>query len=252
MGLKSAVQKTITYANNYGSHINRDEIIKRLISKKIYSEKLIEKEISNLNWKNKKNKWAKIKIIKAKKIASLIEIKFKDILFLGISGSVAATHPKKNDDIDIFIVTKSNKLWENRFFLRWWIFKNKIPHRKLNQIETENQFCFNLWLDENNLYIPNDRHNINCAMDLILLKPLINKKNIYSKLILENNWVKKYVATGYNKIVKDIRFNKNDFKIKNNFLLKICNWLFFWPQYLYMRPKMLKEKIGLHQAFFHS
>lgn len=251
MGLKSAIKKTIKYANSFGCHINVNEIKKRLISKNIYSKKLIDKEISKLNWNNKKNKWEKIKIVKAKKLATLINKKFNDILFLGISGSVATGHPKKNDDIDLLVITKSDNLWKNRFFLRWWIYKNNIPHRKFGQIESKDQFCFNLWLDENYLEIPKSRQNLNSATDLILLKPLINKKNTYNKLLLANSWAAKFVATPYENKIKDLRFKIQDSRIRQNIFDKTVNCLFFWPQYWYMKPKILKEKIGLYQAFFH-
>ncbi len=251
MGVKLAVKKTIKYANNFASHINKNEIKKRLISKNIYPKKAIEQEISRLNWKNKKNKWEKIKIIKAKKLAELIKINFKKIVFLGVSGSVAAAHPKKNDDIDMLVITKTNTLWKNRFYLRWWIFKNKIPHRKFNKTESKDQFCFNLWLDENYLEIPRDRQNLNNAIDLILLKPLINKNNTYEKLLLANSWAAKFVATPYVSKTKDLRFKIQDSRIRHNNFDKIINCLYFWPQYWYMKPKMLNEKVGPYQAFFH-
>ena len=252
MGLKSAVKKTIKYANNFGSHINVNEIIKRLISKNVYPKKLIEKEISKLNWKNKKNKWGKNKIIKAEKLAALIKKDFNEILFVGVSGSVATAHPKKNDDIDMLVITKADTLWKNRFFLRWWIYKNNIPHRKFSQIESKDQFCFNLWLDENYLEIPKDRQNLNNAIDLILLKPLINKKNTYGKLLLVNSWAAKFVATPYARLSDGQSVSLSDkTKINKNILSYISNYLYFWPQYWYMKPKILKEKIGLHQAFFH-
>jgi len=260
MSVRRAIKKTIEYAQNFGSHINIDEIKKRLISKKIYSESLLENEILKLSWQNKKNKWKKIKVIKAKKLAFLIKNKFSDILFLGISGSVASGHPKKEDDIDILVITKSYTLWKNRFFLRWWIFKNRIPHRSFGGVEVKDQFCFNLWLDEHHLKIPKERQNLRNAMDLILLKPLINKNYTYEKFILENKWVKRYVATGYSKKVSDLpagqasaRYQMSDkTKTKKKILNQISNCLYFWPQYWYMKPKITKEKIGLHWAFFHK
>ena len=251
MTVELAVKKTIDYANRFGSHINMDEIKKRLISNKIYSEETVDKEISRLNWKNKNNKWGKIKIIKAKKLALLIKNKFKDILFLGISGSVACAHPKKNDDIDIFIITKTNTLWKNRLFLRWWMYKNKIPHRKFKEKEFKDQFCLNLWLDEGCLEIPKNRQNLKNAIDLLLLKPLINKKNTYEKLLLVNSWAAKFVATPYVNKTKDLRFKIQDSRIRQNNFDKVINYLYFWPQYWYMKPKITKEKIGLYQAFFH-
>lgn len=251
MSLKLAVKKTIEYAGNFQSHINVDEVKKRLISKNIYPERTVDRELQKINWKNKKNKWKKDKLIKARELALKIESKFVDVLFLGISGSVASDHPKQNDDIDLLVITKVNSLWKNRLIIRWWIYQNNIPHRKYNDEENGDQFCFNLWLDENNLLIPQDKQNLQNAMDLILLKPLINKNNTYEKFLITNVWAKRYVATGYSEKVSSIInlvFNPK----KESFLKKISNWIYFWPQYWYMKPKMDREKISLHQAFFHK
>jgi len=73
----------------------------------------------------------------------------------------------------------------------------------------------------------------------------------YEKLLLINSWVKKFVATPYNNktmnakisILKTIKYKK---------LNKYINYLYFLPQYLYMKPKILREKIGFYQAFFHG
>ena len=252
MTVKTAIKKTIWYANSFKSHINRGEIKERLISKKIYLDKIIDKEILKLNWKNKKNKWEKSKIVKAQELALLLEKKFSEILFLGITGSVATGHPKKNDDIDILIITKTNTLWKNRFFLRWWMYKNKIPHRIYNKKELKDQFCFNLWLDENYLEIPKNRQNLKNATDLLMLKPLINNNGTYERFLVVNSWAKKFVATPYENKIRDLRFKIQDSRIRQNIFDKTVNCLFFWPQYWYMKPKIFKEKIGLYQAFFHQ
>lgn len=253
MKLESAVKKTINYATSFGSYINKKEIGQRLISKKNFSEKEILDLVKKNGWKDKKNKWYRTKMEKAIKLAEEIRKSFKDILFLGVSGSVASQHPKENDDIDIFIITKANKLWKNRLTLRWWIFKNRIPHRKWAKEEENNQFCFNLWLDELGLQIEDKKQTLKNGIDLILLKPIINKNQIYERFLVKNNWAKKWVATGYARLVDrssivDRRYKKNK---KSNFLDKITNYLYFWPQYWYMKRKIREEEVGLHQAFFH-
>lgn len=246
MSLEKAVQKTIEYAAKFKSNINKKEIGQRLISKKVFLEKEIEEVINKIEIRNKKNKWKNTKLKKAKDLSGLIEVKFKDILFLGISGSVASGHPKKNDDIDILIVTKADTLWKNRLKLRWWIYKNKIPHRGFNKKEVADQFCFNLWLDEKSLTLPQNKQNLKNAVDLILLKPLINKNKTYEKFMGQNSWARKFVAVGYGRKKKE--------KVKNrkyNFLNRITNWCYFWPQYIYMKRKIDREEVDLHRAFFH-
>lgn len=254
MSLEAAIKKTIEYAIKFDCHISKKEIEQRLISKNIFSNREIKEALSNLKLVSKKNFWKLAKIKKAKELADKIKTKFNDILFLGISGSVASGYPKKNDDIDILVVTKSNTLWKTRLILRWWIYKNKIPHRSFGKKERANQFCFNLWLDENSLKLPKDKQNLKNSVDLILLKPLINKQKTYEKFISENGWAKKWVATGYNKIIKLFvpRWTSGDISLKKGKSLDgIINFLVFCPQYLYMKKKIKKETIGLYQAFFH-
>ena len=252
MSLERDIKKTIEYAAKFGCQINKGEIENRLISKNIFSKKQINDALNKFKLMNEKNHWELTKNKKAKKLAKLIKSKFGNILFLGISGSVAAGHPKKNDDIDIVLITLKNKLWITRFQLRWFIFINKIPHRKYGQKEKGNEFCFNLWLDEDFLKIPKSKKNLKNAVDLILLIPLINKRKTYENFLIENDWAKKYVATGYDRKVSSIKYLVSNIKKENNILVdKIVNWLMFWPQFLYMKKKIRNETVGLHQAFFH-
>lgn len=252
MSVSLAIKRTIKYAKNFKSHINKEEIKKRLISKKVYPEEVLKQEIYKLNWKNKKNKWRNSKINKARKLADLIKNNFKDIVFLGISGSVSSGHPKKDDDIDLLVITKTNTLWKNRLVLRWWMYKNKIPHRVFDKVESKDQFCFNLWLDEGFLEIPKNRQNLGNAVDLLLLIPLINRNQAYESFLKTNKWAKKFVATPYDRLSANQPVSLSD-KTKNNknILCKISNWLYFWPQYWYMKSKITKEQISPYQAFFH-
>lgn len=252
MSLKKAIQKTIDYAKNFNSEINQQEIIERLISNKIYSKEEIKKNININSLVKVPNVWKKNKILKAKVLANYLKKHFREIFFLGISGSVASGHPKKNDDIDLIIITKQNKLWLNRFKLRIFIFLNKIPHRRYGQKEIKDEFCFNLWLDEKALKLPRKKQTLQSATDLIMVMPLINKYNIYEKFLLENGWSKKYLATGYYQKTKDIKLKKKKLEIKQNYSDDLLNKVFFWPQYWYMRKKITLEVINPHQAFFHK
>ncbi|MCW1949184.1 MAG: nucleotidyltransferase domain-containing protein [Candidatus Shapirobacteria bacterium] len=251
MELETAIKNTIEYAKKFKSWVNRKEIAERLVSPKEFSEEEINGLLKRFINKNKKNKYFNEKFYKAAGLAKTIETNFGDILFLGLSGSVASGHPKKSDDIDFLIVTKGNRLWKTRLGLRWWMFKNRIPHRKYRGKEKKDEFCFNLWLDENHLWLPTDKQNLKNSVDLVLLKPLINKNQTYEKFFLVNNWAKKWVATPYFNKVKDVRYKILDKKIKQNNFDKVINCLYFWPQYWYMKRKISKETVGLYQAFFH-
>ena len=250
MTIDRALKETFGYAKKHKSYLNSDEISKRLISDKIFSKKVIIEKVRKIDYK--KDKYFQEKWLKGKNLAKEIEKNFKNILFLGISGSVASGHPKKNDDIDFLIITKQNKIWQTRLFLRWWIFVKKIPHRKYGEKGKKDEFCFNLWLDESSLLMPKNRRILKNAVDLVLLKSVINKNQTYEKFILINNWARKWVATPYENKISNFQFPISKKNIKNNKLEKISNYLYFWPQYWYMKKKIKGEEIGLHKAFFHE
>jgi len=248
MSISTSIKKTIAYAKKYGGNLTEKQLFERLISNKVY----LRKEISNVKFpiSNKKDKYLKEKIEKAKELAKLINKQFKDILFLGITGSVAAGYPKNEDDIDLMIITKNNRLWILRLKLRIFIAINKIPHRKFGEKEKKDDFCFNLWLDEKALDIKDKKQNLKNAIDLILIKPLINKNKIYERFISANGWAKKWVATGYS--LKNTLPSLEKGELNNNiFFDRVVNWVVFWPQFWYMRKRIKNEKINLHQAFFH-
>ncbi len=254
MSILKAIKRTTDYAKTFGCQLNVEEIEERLISDKVWSDEEIKNGIKTLRLDlcrdTSLDREAFKKTEKAEKLAKLISNNFKDILFMGITGSVAAGYPKINDDIDLIIITKINRLWINRLKLRFFILVNKIPHRKFGKREKKDDFCFNLWLDEKYLEIPIEKQNLQNAIDLILIKPLINEEKTYQKFILTNDWAKKYVATGYNKKQNPSALRAPPLD-RGAFIFSIINFMVFWPQFWYMKNKKKKEKVDLHRAFFH-
>jgi hypothetical protein len=92
---ETAVKKTINYAAGFKSHINKKEVNQRLISAKKFSKKDIDMVLKKMGWRDKKNKWYQGKVKMIKELAKKIEAEFREIYFLGITGSVASGHPKK-------------------------------------------------------------------------------------------------------------------------------------------------------------
>lgn len=250
MKLDDAIKRTIAYAKKHNCELSGEEIGERLISDKIYElNPPADKSASPFD---ERGTFKQEKIKKAKKLVKLLERKFKNILMVGITGSVAAGYPDENDDIDLMIITKKNTLWLTRLKLRYFIYTKHIPHRKYGQKENRDEFCFNLWLDEDKLLLPKSRQNLKSAVDLILMKAILNRENAYEKFILENDWAKRWVATGYS--LKPSAPDKiGDTSLDREALLdKVINWLVFIPQYLFMKRRIKSEEISLKQAIFNE
>lgn len=249
---RKAIEITKLYALKYGQKLNSEQLYLRLISPKIFTKKTVTGygEKIAINKENSK------KISLAKELSKKILDKFGGILMVGVTGSVAAESAKENEDIDLLIITKANELWWWRLYLRLFVFFKGIPHRKFGKKENKNDFCFNLWLDENNLLIPKDKQNLKNASDLVMMKVILNKKGAYQKFLKANTWTKKYLATGYMERIKTNR--EVDEKIiskikeKNNYWKKIINEILFWGQYRFMSLKGKKLRVSTGQAFFHE
>jgi hypothetical protein len=250
--LQSAILRTIHYGKRYGVVYGPDKIRERLISNRVFKEEEIKKELNKLgitSYELRVN--SSDKMGKAKDLADLLGKNFSDVLMVGVTGSVAAGYPKKDDDIDIVIVTRRDKLWVTRLALRIYVYINNIPHRRYDDEEKNDDFCFNLWLDEDALLLPEGRRNLNNAMDLILVRPLLNRDMTYEKFIYANQWAEKFVINGYRKVVGRCQMSDIGKKQKRNHWDMAINRVVFWPQYFYMRAKIGKGLVDLKRAFFH-
>ena len=249
--LQTAIRRTRDYAKKYGQKLNKNQLFFRLISEKAYDIP-IQKSIS------KKSEWQN-KMSLAKKLVERHLSKMDGIEMVGVTGSVAAESVEKDEDIDLMIVTKENELWWWRLYLRIYIWWHRIPHRRFGEGEKKNEFCFNLWLDRANLTIPHEKRNLKNATDLVIMKIIFDRNNCYWQFLRENEWVKKYLATGYEQRKRETRNQKLETRIikgetKNNFFKIIINRFLFWWQYLYMWSKQghKLKNVGVGRAFFHK
>lgn len=241
MSLESAVKRTILYANKFGCDLTREECEERLIGSEVYQMSDFRYQFKRKN----ENKYYISKLELAKDLVKNHLSKFEDILMVGVTGSVASKYPKKNDDIDLMIVTKQNRLWLTRLLLKIYMVNNKIDHRKYDERHENNKFCLNMWLDEQALRLPKNKQNLRNAVDAILIIPVMNKCNVYEDFLWKNRWIKKYAATPYKK-----RSMKYEARSMNK-TFSLVNWILFWGQYIYMKNKINKEIVGYHHAYFH-
>ncbi|MFA5828348.1 MAG: nucleotidyltransferase domain-containing protein [Candidatus Shapirobacteria bacterium] len=254
MEISEAIQKTIDYAGKFGMKLSREQLWSRLMGERVFSEKEFEKEIGggSLSTKKKIEGEARKKKLVAKRLGKMVAENDNNILMVAVTGSVAAENCKKGDDIDILIVTRENRLWWSRLKLLFFLINKKYKFRRYGKREIRNELCFNMWLEEKSLKLPSEKRDERSAVDLILLKVVVDKDNIYHKLLRENDWAKNWVATGYSLKSKSQKSKSRKIgKNKKNIAGDLINLLAFVGQYLHMWPKKTKENVGLKAAFFH-
>jgi adenine-specific DNA methylase len=170
------------------------------------------------------------------------------IRMVGITGSVAANNAKNNDDIDLLLVCLPNSLWLTRLWV-WLLVRIKnIPHRKYGQIEGKDEFCFNLWLETDSLKLPLTKQNRKNAIDMVMMKIILDKDNVFQEMLHQNIWVKYFCANGFWSRKKINNFKKK----KTSIWIFILNFLAYIFQIGYIKLKGNKKYIKRKQTFFHG
>lgn len=174
--------------------------------------------------------------------------KFPFIAAVFVTGALAMNNCPADDDIDLMIVTYPNTLWTTRLFVNLYLHQTR---RFPRQSRAPDKICPNLWLDLNHLAL--HTHNLYVAHEILQAKVLWDRAGVQYQLLKQNEWVKNYLPNAFKVQGAGVaNASRAMFKVqRNNYLLWPVNLIFYLVQYLYMRPKMTTEKVGLSYAFFH-
>lgn len=190
---------------------------------------------------NRDNAWdeARRKEKQALRVATWIG-KIPTVLGVFLTGGVSVGNAQKEDDIDFFVVTKTGWLWTTRLCI---VLISKIIGKYRSRVGGlhENAWCFNLWLDESSLSVPEDARNIYTAHEVVQAKPLIEKKHISLKFLFQNMWVGSYFP--------NMKFHRVT-NISSGYISPIEKIL-YTLQKTYMKRHVTRESVSLHSAFFH-
>lgn len=197
---------------------------------------------------------------------------------IAVTGALAMENADADDDIDLMVVTSSNRLWLTRplvLLLVSLFFKRRKPIPSSffpHPSSFSNTLCLNLWLDESALAIPTDQHNLYTAHELAQMTPLVNKDQTYERMMRENGWGRKFLANAWEEMTngqmdkwtsrqvdqqtsrqleKLIYLSTYPIIYLSNYLLTLINVIAFKLQHWYMKSKMTTERVSLRAAYFH-
>ena len=122
---------------------------------------------------------------------------FPQIKLVGLSGSVAMLNAGEDHDIDLFIITGKKRLWTGRLIALLLAQILGIRRKRLNNNQQlainnkqlKNCVCLNLFFDESNLKVLKFKQTEYVAHEVLQMKPLVQKDNIYLRFIDANRWV---------------------------------------------------------------
>ena len=175
---------------------------------KVKSQKLKSK-IKNSNeamkqWNNLTNRkqisQSKLNSSRFKLYIKLLSI-FPQILLVGLSGSISMMNAEEDDDVDLFIITAKNRLFTGRLITLilaqlFGLRRNRETRESFNN-ETmkqlnnvfRNKVCLNLFFDESNLKVPKFKQTEFVGHEVLQMKPIMIKGDIYERFLKANLWV---------------------------------------------------------------
>ncbi len=226
--IERAIIKTLIYADIFDYPLTNDEIYKYLIKIKNQPFDFVQGrnekvKITIKNLKNKKIIYEKdgyyflqrkkyiVKERKERKVYSerKIEIVCKVASFLkfipsvkliGITGALAVNNSKKDDDLDLMIITSSKLLWTTRFLVTLLVELLGV-RRHPGGFVTSDKICLNMFLDEEHLSLPIKERDLFSAHEVIQVKPIYDKDKTYEKFLQANLWLRRYLPNAI--VMKD-------------------------------------------------
>ena len=266
--LRSAIIATLKYARFFDSHLNFSELHFWLIYPKVTSKSDLARSLShlpphyikNLDQSASKTRRYRRKLTKQKLTQVSHHVHFlsriPSIRLIALTGSLAVNNAQPKDDIDLMIVTANHTLWITRLLVTIYLLlqgKKRAPTTKQPQ---PNALCINLWLDTSSLFVPVTKHNLYTAHEVLQIKPLYDHRQTYQLFLSRNAWAARYLANAHHRLSLSAQSSSSTHPPKLSdpwvyTLLAPLNFFAFLLQYLYMKPKITKESISLHAAYFH-
>lgn len=207
-----AILKTLAYSDVFDYPLTEKEIWQYLISEKIVSFEEIQNELHSLleskriskkddyyflqgrkkivGIRKNRRKWSQKKLKIAKRVTSWLKT-ISWVKMIAVTGALAMKNAKKDDDIDLFFITASNRLWLSRGIIVSFLRLFGL-YRRPQKIK--DMICPNMFLDKSHLKLPKEEQNLFTAHEVCQLKLIWQKDKIYQKFLKENRWVTTYLA----------------------------------------------------------
>ena len=184
-----------------------DELIRK---DEVYSDTVwFALETSHLDKKSKYLGLNKHRMRQARIIGALIYC-FPFVRGVYLSGSLSKWGiQSRDDDIDFFILTASNRVWTTKLYL--------IAFKKIFLFNSQKYFCINFLLDQQRLEL--SKRNKYTATELVSLIPIKDCGGL-ADLWAANPWTKSYFPNA------SFKANTTNKRMKNRISERLSNFLF--------------------------
>lgn len=259
----TAVLKTLIYSSVFSYPLTKSELSSRLISSKpiAISERTLQELISTnqisqrgkyyvlpgdekfADLRRQRHEWSDTLWREVPYLLKVLAyIPFIEAVY--ITGALAVDNVSfAEDDIDLCIVTQSNRLWITRAIVI--IFTSVIGKYRLHNYAGKGGWCFNLWLTTDALTIPEEKRTLYTAYEVVQAKSMYGQKDL---LLQANPWVTEFLAN--TKLSEKVTRKTRQSSVFSP-LFSFINTVFYHLQLLYMTKRKTIESVSKEYAYFH-
>ena len=157
------------------------------------------------------------------------------IKLVGLSGSISMMNADLNDDIDLFIITQKERLYTGRFLATIFAYIIGLK-RGIKLHKAPNKVCLNLFFDEKNLQVPKFKQTEFVGHEVLQMRPIIIKDNIYERFLEANRWTFRLFPNA--KSVFSMKYKVSSIK-------KILNTKYFILDTFFDKIELILKKLQL-------
>lgn len=210
-----AILTTLAYSSLFSFPMNKDELWQYLISNSPIDRKLFDHSLKTLTQhitvrdgyyilkgheENIRRRMLYVhevssKYARASKVASILSY-ITTIEFIGVSGGLAAKNVSPEDDIDLFIIVKKDKVFITRFWIVC-VLQFLGLRRKRKQQKAPNKICVNLIIDTASIVWQPSQQDVYTAREIAQVQPLYERNDIYQLFLHMNKWVTAFLPNAY-------------------------------------------------------
>jgi hypothetical protein len=225
---------------------NINVVLKKLLNQGKIKNKQEFYFLDEEDWQNRKQR-QKYVPLKQTELAQLLPLlhRIPTLKAVILTGSTAVDNAKQADDLDFMLICQAGTLWLTRFLVTILTkLKHKRPLKKDN-----NAWCFNIYLDERDLTIPQDRRSLYEAYEILQMRYLLDTDQLEERFLAANSWLKQHLS-----YYRQMKFKRFQVFSQAHALTTFLNYVLFCVQVFYRRLKFGHELFTLTptQAFFNE
>lgn len=204
---KASLLRAVVYADIFDFPLNKEELYHFSVEEKASTKQQFEGVLESLRMSVKEehgyfflNGRGKIVQIRRRRqgsskkkldLARILSVYMSfipTVLFVGVTGGVAADNAEENDDIDFLIITSKNALWPTRIVLL--IMLQLLGRRRTrNATVVSDMACLNLFLDESGMQLSESMRSLYTAHEIVQMRPLFSRGGMYERFLEKNSWI---------------------------------------------------------------